>query len=409
MHGLGRGGRLRIGALAHRNFRLFFYGQGVSLIGTWMQSVALGWLVLELTNSAFAVGLNQALRSFGVLLFTLYAGIVVDRVDKRRLIVLTQLLQMAEATALGVLVLAKVIAVWQVMALAVGFGVVNAFDIPARQAFLVELVGKDDLVSAIAVNSSMFNAARIVGPAVAGVVIGAAGVGLCFLLNGVSYIAVIWGLLAMRLPKFEPRAAAESAWDGFRMGVAFIRSDARVFSLVLLVAVMSVFGYPFLVLMPVFARDVLHRGAAGYGALMASVGVGAMLGALVLAVAGARVPKGSTMLAGAAAFAALLIGFTSTRSFGLGLVLLALVGCAMIVTTALANTLLQTLVPDVLRGRVMAFYAFVFVGMAPLGAFQAGLVAERWGAPTAVALGGAACLVGIAAATWRVPQLRQTA
>lgn len=404
MHALR--GRLRIGALAHRNFRLFFYGQGVSLIGTWMQSVALGWLVLDLTNSAFAVGLNQALRSFGVLLFTLYAGIVVDRVDKRRLIVLTQLLQMAEAVALGVLVLAKVIAVWQVMALAVGFGVVNAFDIPARQAFYVELVGKDDLVSAIAVNSSMFNAARIVGPAVAGVVIGVAGVGLCFLLNGVSYIAVIWGLLAMRLPKFEPRATVESVWDGFRMGVTFIRSDARVLSLVWLVAILSVFGYPFLVLMPVFARDVLHRGAAGYGALMASVGVGAMLGALVLAVAGARVPKGSTMLAGAAAFAALLIGFTATRSFGLGLVLLALVGCAMIVTTALANTLLQMLVPDALRGRVMAFYAFVFVGMAPLGAFQAGLVAERWGAPTAVALGAAACLVGIGAATWTVPTLR---
>jgi MFS family permease len=400
-------GKLGIGALAHRNFRLFFYGQGVSLIGTWMQSVALGWLVLDLTNSAFAVGLNQALRSFGVLLFTLYAGIVVDRVDKRRLIVLTQLLQMGEALALGVLVLAKVIAVWQVMALAVGFGIVNAFDIPARQAFLVELVGKDDLVSAIAVNSSMFNAARIVGPAVAGVVIGVAGVGLCFLLNGVSYIAVIWGLLAMRLPPFERRPAAESAWEGFRMGVRFIRSDRRVLTLVLLVAVMSVFGYPFLVLMPVFARDVLHRGAAGYGALMASVGVGAMLGALALAVAGARVPKGSTMLAGAAAFCALLIAFTAARSFGLNLVLLALVGCAMIVTTALANTMLQTLVPDALRGRVMAFYAFVFVGMAPLGAFQAGIVAERLGAPTAVALGAAACLVGIAAASWSVPQLRE--
>src|SRR5207253_1838776 len=246
----------RIGALAHRNFRLFFYGQGVSLIGTWMQSVALGWLVLDLTNSALAVGLNQALRSLGVLVCTLYAGIVVDRVDKRRLIVLTQVLQMAEAAALGVLVLAKVIAVWQVMVLALGFGVVNAFDIPARQAFLVELVGKEDLVSAIALNSSMFNAARIVGPAVAGLLIGVAG---------------------------------------------------------------------------------------GYGALMSSVGLGAMLGALALAVTGARVPKGSTMLAGAAAFCTVLIVFTSVRWFGADLVLLALDGCAMIVTTALANTMLQTL------------------------------------------------------------------
>src|SRR6266581_3541392 len=220
-------GASRLGALAHRNFRLFFFGQGVSLIGTWMQSVALGWLVLEITNSAFAVGLNQALRSFGVLLCTLYAGIVVDRVDKRRLIVWTQLLQMAEALALAVLVWTKMVTTWQVMALAVLFGLVNAFDIPGRQAFIVELVGKDDLMNAIALNSSMFNAARIVGPAVAGVVIGAAGVGMCFFLNGVSYIAVIASLLAMHLPPFAPRPGTP-AWEGFQIGVRFIRSDARV-------------------------------------------------------------------------------------------------------------------------------------------------------------------------------------
>jgi MFS family permease len=200
--------RLRLGALTHRNFRLFFLGQGVSLIGTWMQSVALGWLVLELTNSAFAVGLNQALRSLGVLLFTLYAGTVVDRVEKRRLIVWTQLLQMLEALALAVLVWTKGVAVWQVMVLAAGVGVVNAFDIPARQAFIADLVPKDDLMNAIALNSSMFNAARIVGPAVAGVLIGAAGIGACFFLNGVSYIAVVAGLLAMRLPPFTSRPAA---------------------------------------------------------------------------------------------------------------------------------------------------------------------------------------------------------
>src|SRR5438477_500974 len=192
----------KLGALAHRNFRLFFFGQGVSLIGTWMQSVALGWLVLEITNSPFAVGLNQALRSLGVLVFALYAGVVVDRVDKRRLIVWTQVLQMLEALALALLVWTRTIAPWHVMVLAVGFGIVNAFDIPARQAFLVDLVGRDDLMSAIALNSSMFNAARIVGPAVAGVLIGAAGVAMCFFLNGVSYLAVIAGLLAMRLPPF---------------------------------------------------------------------------------------------------------------------------------------------------------------------------------------------------------------
>jgi len=398
----------RLGALAHRNFRLFFLGQGVSLIGTWMQAVALGWLVLEITDSPFAVGLNQALRSLGVLLFTLYAGIVVDRVDKRRLIVWTQALQMLEALALALLVWTKTIAPWHVMVLAVGFGLVNAFDIPGRQAFLVELVGKEDLMNAIALNSSMFNAARIVGPAVAGVLIGAAGVGMCFFLNGVSYIAVIAGLVAIRLPPFTPERAATSAWEGFRVGVRFIRSDARVLALVVLVAVFSVSGFPFLVLMPVVARDVLHTDARGYGALMAAVGIGAMAGALALALRGRRVRQGPGLLGGGAAFGVLLVAFAAARAFAVAAVLLALTGWAMIVTTALANTMLQTLVPDELRGRVMAFYAFVFVGMAPLGAFQAGLIAEHAGAAVALAAGGVGCVVAVALAAWRVPELRRT-
>jgi MFS family permease len=399
-------GASRLGALAHRNFRFFFLGQGISLVGTWMQAVALGWLVLELTNSPFAVGLNQALRSLGVLLFTLYAGVIVDRVDKRRLIVWTQLFQMLEALALAALVWTKAAAPWQVMVLAVLFGIVSAFDIPARQAFMVELVGKDDLMNAIALNSSMFNAARIVGPAVAGVLIGAAGVAMCFFLNGVSYIAVIAGLFAIRLAPFVPRPAEHSAWEGFREAVGFIRGEPRVSAIVTLVAVFSVFGFPFLVLMPVVARDVVHTTARGYGLLMAAVGVGAMLGALTLALLGRRIRQGPALLESGAAFAALVVAFAAVHSFEPALVLLALAGCAMIVTTALANTMLQLLVPDALRGRVMAFYAFVFVGMAPLGAFQAGLIAEHRGTATAIALGGAVCLVATALAAWKVPELR---
>src|SRR5206468_401434 len=309
----------RLGALSHRNFRLFFFGQGLSLIATWMQSVA-----------------------------------------------------------------------------------------PGCQAFIVELVRRDDLMTAIALNSSMFNAARIVGPAVAGVLIGAAGVGMCFFLNGVSYLAVIAGLLAMRLPPFVRHPVRATAWQGLAEAVRFIRGDARVMALVVLVAVFSVLGFPFLVLMPVVARDVLHTDARGYGLLMAAVGVGAMLGALALAIAGRRVHKGRALLDGGAAFGALLVLFAAVRSVGVALVLLALAGCAMIVTTALANTMLQTLVPNELRGRVMAFYAFVFVGMAPLGAFQAGLVAEHTGAPFAIALGGIGCLIGAALVAWRVPALRKT-
>jgi MFS family permease len=396
------------GALSHRNFRLFLFGQGISLIGTWMQAVALGWLVLEITNSPFAVGLTQAFRSLGVLLFTVYAGVIVDRVDKRRLIVWTQALQMLEALALAALVWTGRVTTSQVMLLALLFGIVNAFDIPARQAFIAGLVDRADLMNAIALNSSMFNAARIVGPAVAGVLIGAAGVGMCFFLNGVSYLAVIAGLLAMRLPPFVTRSVPTSAWEGVRQAVAFIRGDTRVWVLVALVAVFSVLGFPFIVLMPVVARDVLHTDARGYGLLMAAVGIGAMLGALALAVRGPRVRKGAVLLEGGAAFGALLVLFAAVRTVGVALALLALAGCAMIVTTALANTMLQTLVPDELRGRVMAFYAFVFVGMAPLGAFQAGLVAEHTGAPFAVALGGAGCLIAVGLAAWRVPALRRT-
>jgi MFS family permease len=315
---------------------------------------------------------------------------------------------MLEALALAALVWTGRVTTSQVMVLALLFGIVNAFDIPARQAFIAELVDKADLMNAIALNSSMFNAARIVGPAVAGVLIGAAGVGMCFFLNGVSYLAVIAGLLAMRLPSFVTRPMPISAWEGVRQAVAFIRGDTRVWVLVALVAVFSVLGFPFIVLMPVVARDILHTDARGYGVLMAAVGIGAMLGALALAVRGPRVRKGAVLLEGGAAFGVLLVLFAAVRTVGVALALLALAGCAMIVTTALANTMLQTFVPDELRGRVMAFYAFVFVGMAPLGAFQAGLVAEHTGAPFAIALGGAGCLIAVGLAAWRVPALRRT-
>jgi len=397
-----------LGALSHRNFRLFFLGQAVSLSGTWMQTVAQGWLVLQLTNSPFFVGLVSAVGSLGVLLFTLYAGVVADRVDKRRTVVLTQTLQMLEAFALAVLVWTKTVTVGWVIALAALFGIVNAFDIPTRQSFLVEMVGKEDLLSAIALNSSLFNATRVFGPALAGVLIGAWGVGVCFFLNGVSYLAVIWGLLAMRLPPHAPRPAHESAWVGFQEVVRFIRGDRRIATLVVQTALLSIFGFPFLVMMPVFARDVLRAGASGYGALMAAVGIGAMLGALMIAVYSRRVPKGRLLIAGGVAFGVLVGLFALSRVFVLSVGLLALAGCAMIVNNALTNTTLQTLVPDQLRGRVMGFYSFVFVGMAPLGAFQAGVFAEHAGAPAAVAVGGLVSALVVLVAAWRVPELRKT-
>ncbi|MGH7547037.1 MAG: MFS transporter [Gemmatimonadales bacterium] len=397
-----------LGALAHRNFRLFFFGQGVSLIGTWMQNVAQGWLVYELTNSPFYVGLVSALGSLGVLLLSIYAGIVVDRTNKHRLVLAMQALSMLPAFALAALVWTNAVAVWHVAALAAFLGVVNAFDIPARQAFIVELVGKEDLMSAIALNSAAFNAARVLGPAVAGALIGTLGVGICFFLNGASYFAVIAGLLAMRLPPYVPAPRTDSVWAGLREAVAFIRGDRRVSTLVLLMASLSIFGFPYLVMMPVFARDVLDQGAAGYGVMMASVGMGALVGALGVAVLGPRIRKGVTLLAAGGSFGVLLLGFALSRAYLVSVALLALTGGAMIVNNALANTTIQTLVPDALRGRVMGFYSFVFVGLAPLGSFQLGALAERIGTPEAVALGGALSALAVALAAWRVPELRRT-
>src|SRR5881628_1684648 len=243
--------RYGLGALAHRNFRLFFIGQGISLVGTWMQNVGEGWLILTLTNSPFYVGLTAALSSLGVLLFSLYAGVVADRVDKRRVIIFMQLAFMIEAFTVAILVWTGVIAVWQVLVLATVLGIASAFDIPMRQSFIVEMVGKDDLMNAIALNSSLFNAARVIGPAIAGVLIGALGIAWCYFLNGLSYIAVIAGLLLMRLPATIRPARTTSTWGGFREVLTFLRGDRGIRSLMIQTAILSVFGFPYIAMMPV--------------------------------------------------------------------------------------------------------------------------------------------------------------
>src|SRR5712691_817224 len=386
--------RYGLGALAHRNFRLFFIGQGISLVGTWMQNVGEGWLILTLTNSPFYVGLTAALSSLGVLLFSLYAGVIADRVDKRRFIIFMQLAFMIEALTVSILVWTHVVAVWQVLVLATALGLASAFDIPMRQSFIVEMVGKEDLMNAIALNSSLFNGARVIGPAIAGFLIGAVGIAWCYFLNGVSYIAVIAGLLLMRLP-YNPRPPkTTSAWTGFREVLAYLRGDRRLRVLMILTAIISVFGFPYIAMMPVFARDVLHRGAAGYGALG-------------IALASARIrSRGRLMLVGGTAFGLLLMLFSTSRVLPLSMVLLALAGCAMIVNNSITNTLLQTSAPDHLRGRIMGFYSFVFVGMAPFGAFLFGIVAEHVGVPTTLAAGGAIVALAVTIAGWLVPEIR---
>src|SRR5256884_167490 len=396
--------RYGFGALAHRNFRLFFIGQGISLVGTWMQNVGEGWLILTLTNSPFYVGLTAAFSSLGVLLFSLYAGVVADRVDKRRVIIFMQLAFMIEAFTVAILVWTGVIAVWQVLVLATVLGIASAFDIPMRQSFIVEMVGKDDLMNAIALNSSLFNGARVIGPAIAGLLIGVLGIAWCYFLNGLSYIAVIAGLLLMRLPAVIRPARTTSTWGGFREGLSFLRSDPRIPALMLQTAILSVFGFPYIAMMPVFARDVLHRGATGYGALTSSIGSGAVIGALGIALSSTRLrARGPLMLVGGTAFGILLILFSMSRVLALSVVLLALAGCAMIVNNSITNTLLQTAAPDHLRGRIMGFYSFVFVGMAPFGAFLFGLAAEYIGAPTAIAIGGGVVALSVMITGWRGP------
>lgn len=388
-------------ALRHRNFRLFFTGQTISLVGTWMQSLAQGWLVLQLTDSAFSVGLVSALGSLPVLLFSLPAGVYVDRASKRRVVIIAQALLLLFALALGLLAATHRVRPWHVGLLAALGGTAFAFEVPARQSFMVDLVGKDDLMNAIALNSSAFNATRVVGPAVAGFLISAAGVAACFLLNAASYVAVLVGLARMRMPPFARPEAEAGGWERFREGARFAFGDRRVAALIVMTSILSIFGFSYVVLLPVFARDVLHVGARGLGLLTASIGVGALASALGLAAFGARIRKGKILLWAGPTFALSVGVFAVSRWFPLALLALAASGFAMVLENAVTNTLLQTLVPDALRGRVMGFWTFVFVGFAPIGSLQVGWLAGRFGAPAAVGIGAAICFLG-AVGMWRV-------
>jgi MFS family permease len=390
-------------ALRHRDFRLFLSGQLVSQCGTWVQTVAQGWLVLQLTNSAFAVGLVTALGSLPILLFTLYGGVVADRVDKRRMVLLLQTLMLVEALALAVLTHQGWITVHWVMALAAFYGLLSAFEVPTRQAMVSEIVGKEDLMNAIALNSSAFNVARVIGPTIAGGLIATVGLAACFYVNAASYLAVILGLLLMRAsPQRAPSQAP--AFGALKEGFGYIFGNPWPRALVAIIAAFSVFGYSFLPMMPVFARDVLGLDADGYGAIVSAVGLGAAAGAIGMAGMAGRTRSGRLVIGTFALFGVLLASAAYAPGFWSALVLFTAAGSLMAMNGILANTMLQLQAPDHLRGRVMGFYSFVVLGMAPLGAFQAGWVSEHYGARVSFALGGAACvlmagLVGYA--VWR--------
>jgi MFS family permease len=393
-------------AFRHRNYRLFFSGQLISLTGTWMQMVAESWLVYRLTGSSALLGVTAFASQIPVFLFATVGGTVADRVPRHRIIVTTQILSMIGPLMLATLTLTGHVRVWHVFALAAGLGVVNAFDIPARQSFMVELVGREDLLNAIALNSSMVNGARVVGPAVAGLLVAAVGEGWCFLLNGLSYVAVIAGLLMMEVPARQRPPRGRSAWRDTIEGFRFVAKTAPIRALLLLLGAISFAGMPYSVLMPVFAAEILHGGAKGLGVLMGASGIGALGGALSLASRSGVRGLGRWVGISAGAFGVALIAFSMSRTFWLSAVLLIPVGASVMVQMASSNTLIQAMVPDALRGRVMAVYSMMFMGMAPFGALWSGWTAERIGAPLTVAIGGGVCVIAAAVFGVTLPSLR---
>ena len=394
-------------ALRHRNFRLFFGGQLISLIGTWMQQVAQSWLIFRLTNSSLLLGMVSFASQIPVFLVSPIGGHAADRLDRRRIMIATQTASMILAFALAALTLSGRVREWHIIVLAVLLGLVNAFDLPARQAALVQMVEREDLMNAIALNSSMFNGARVVGPAVAGLLVATIGEGWCFFANGASYIAVIVGLLMMRMPPTaEGHAVSGTAVENIIEGFRYVTQTAPIRALLLLIGVVSFCGMPFAVLMPVFAENVLHSGARGLGILMGASGIGALVGSIALAMRSSVRGLGTWVAVSAGAFGATLALFALSRSMVLSAIALIPVGAMMMVQMASSNTLIQSMVPDALRGRVMAVYSMMFMGMGPVGSLLAGSVAERAGAPLAVAAGGIISIAGAVVFGWRLPRLR---
>jgi MFS family permease len=398
-------------SLRHRNFRLFFSGQLISLVGTWMQMVAQSWLVYKLTGSSFLLGVVGFASQIPILLLAFVGGAVADRYDRKRVVIGTQTALMILAFILSFLTLTGVVRVWHIIILSVLLGIVNAFDMPVRQAFIVKLVDKEDMLNAIALNSSVFNGARVIGPSIAGVLTAWIGEGWCFFANAVSYIAVIVGLLMMKVKAGEvPEEAHNSKGpkdllEGFR----YARQMPPIRALLLLLALISIVGMPYSVLMPIFADSILKGGARGLGILMGATGLGALAGSILLAFhSGTRGLWKLTALA-SVGFGVSLILFSVSKLFWLSFLFLIPVGLSFMVQITSSNTLIQMMVPDHLRGRVMSLHVMMFMGMAPFGSLMAGAVAEKTGAPITLAMGGVICLGVAGLFMLRLSRLRQIA
>lgn len=393
-------------ALRHRNFQLYFGGQLISNAGTWMQVIAQGWLVYELTHSDLALGIVGFVAAIPALLITPWGGVVVDRVPKRTLLILTQSGAMLLAFILAALTFTGVVQEWHIVALAAGLGFVNAFDGPARQAFVVELVGREDLPNGIALNSLMFNSARVVGPAMGGLLLALVGAAWCFTINGLSFLAVILGLWAMRMNIATSERSAESTWKRLLNGVHYAIAQRELAGLLLLSLVFSIFGISYATVMPAFVEQVLHQGALAYGWVTTATGIGAVTGALVIANRGGTDWRGRWLVGASIGFPLVLAAFSFTSFLPLSLVLCFGLGLGFMVEFTMINTLLQTRVEDALRGRVMALYTLTFFGFTPFGNLAVGALSQRIGLSCAISL---FAVVSLLLSFWvirKVPELR---
>lgn len=382
-------------SLNSRNYRLFFAGQGISLIGTWMQQVAMSWLVYRLTNSPFLLGFVGFVSQLPIFILPLFAGVLADRMNKHRMLIIIQSAAMVQAFILSILIFTNLIEVWHIFVLGFMLGIVNAFDIPVRQSFVYEMVDKkEDLSNAIALNSSLVNMGRLIGPSIGGILISALGEGACFLINGISYMAVIAALFAMKLKtKEKVTQKNENILKGLKDGFKYVFGFPPIRSILLLLSVVSLIGMPFQLLMPVFARDILHGGPQILGFLTAATGIGSIVGAFRLASRKSVLGLGKVIYVSALIFGTGLILFSQSTIIWLSVVLLLIVGFGMISQLASSNTVLQTIADDDKRGRVMSFYTLGFRGMSPFGSLLSGSIAGAIGAPNTILIGGITCIV----------------
>jgi MFS family permease len=395
-------------SLRYRNYRLFFGGQSISLIGTWMQRIAMGWLVYRLSNSALVLGVVAFAGQIPGLILTPLGGVAADRYNRHRLLVITQILAMIQAAILTLLVLTDNIVIWHLVLLNIFLGIINAFDMPVRQAFVVEMIEKrEDLGNAIALNSSMMNMAKMAGPTVAGVLIAVVGEGMCFLINTISYVAVIVSLFLMKLTKVKTKSNKTTAWEEMKGGFVYTFGFAPIKYIILLLGLVSLTGMSYIVLMPIFAKDILHSGPRTLGFLMGASGIGALTGAMYLAGRKSVLGLGRMIPIASGLFGIGLICFSLSTVIWISIFFMLLAGFGMMVQMAACNTVLQTMVDDDIRGRVMSFYAMSFMGVTPFGSLLAGSLANKIGAEKTLLINGAVCVLGAALFAMKLPVLRK--